>query len=112
MTTRLLLSVSTVLLVACAGTESPQGKTNAAETAPGTSSAQRAYIDPETGELTKPPADAKAANSQPAKPSSYSLTNRPDGIVELRPKQPARHAIKATQAEDGTMDFRESDDEH
>lgn len=110
MTARWMLSMSTAMLVACAGTDVPQDESRQAADAPTAQSGQRAFVDPQTGELIPPPAGSKASGTGPAKAAGYSLHTQADGTIELRPKQPTRHRIDAQQAEDGSLDYEEPSD--
>ena len=110
MTARWMLSIPAAMLVACAGTDAPQDEAQQAASATAAQPGQRAFVDPETGELVAPPAGTKAAGAMSSKPAGYSVHTQPDGSIELRPKHPTRHRIEAQQAEDGTVDYEETTD--
>ena len=103
------------LLVSCAQQEPPVSEqAEASSEAPtATQAGQRAYIDPETGELTVPPAKERKAtgSDQDSSSPNYSFETRPDGVGVMRPKDPTRRKLEATKAEDGSVDYEEATDD-
>lgn len=104
-------------LAACSGShDRTSSAADAAEA--GTSASQgmgqRAYVDPESGDLTTP-AETKAkgpgaAPSAPAKGQpAFAREKRPDGSVMMRPKAPARHVIEGHVDGAGVLHTQERD---
>ncbi|WP_420428081.1 hypothetical protein [Algiphilus sp.] len=103
-----LLLALPLSLVACSAeqADAPSAKPSAES-----ASAQRAYVDPETGALTVPP-DTKAARSASSGETehpAYRREERTDGTVMLRPKQPARHSIEGHVDDEGRLHIEERD---
>jgi len=99
-----------VLAVACARQEPPAAEDAAsADAGTGQAAAQRAYIDPETGELTVPPTDQKSDAAERDRSSpKYSFETRPDGVTVMRPKNPTSRTLNAEKAEDGSLEYEET----
>ncbi len=112
---QLILTGVAALLVSCAQQEPPVSEqAKASSEAPtATQAGQRAYIDPETGELTVPPAQERKAmdSDQDSSSPNYSFETRPDGVGVMRPKDPTRRKLEATKAEDGSVDYEEATDD-
>lgn len=107
----LTLAVAAALCVmGCAGPQSADEAPPATSDA-SPSSEQRAYIDPTTGELVTPPEQGKRTGPPAASKDGYTIRQRPDGTVEMRPEQPARHTIRAQEDDDGEITYSEDDDD-